>query len=156
VDPLAGSYAVEEITDRLERETLELIANIDKLGGAVAAIETNYQEREIARSAYEFQQAVERGEQVIVGVNRFVADEPDTASLQAIDPRVVKVQLARLKKVKAERGAEEVRQALERLRNAARDNSNLLPPILDAVRIYVTLGEISDALREVFGEYKPK
>jgi len=156
VDPLAGSHVVEELTDRLERETLKLIAAIDELGGAVAAIETNYQEREIARSAYEFQQAVERGEQVIVGVNRFVADEPDTASLQAIDPLVVKVQLARLRKVRAERSAEEVQQALERLKNAARDDDNLLPPILNAVRVYTTLGEVSDALREVFGEYDAK
>jgi len=99
---------------------------------------------------------VERGEQVIVGVNRFVADEPDTASLQAIDPLVVKVQLARLRKVRAERSAEEVQQALERLKNAARDDDNLLPPILNAVRVYTTLGEVSDALREVFGEYDAK
>ncbi|UCH64176.1 MAG: methylmalonyl-CoA mutase [Fidelibacterota bacterium] len=154
VDPLAGSYFVEELTDRLERETLELIAAIDKLGGAVTAIETNYQEREIARSAYEFQQAVEQGEQIIVGVNRFVADESDTASLQAIDQRVVKIQLARLKKVKKERSTEEVQQALEHLKSAARNDDNLLPPILNAVRIYATLGEISDALREVFGEHK--
>ncbi|MQY64260.1 MAG: methylmalonyl-CoA mutase, partial [Calditrichaeota bacterium] len=156
VDPLAGSHVVEELTDRLERETLELITTIDELGGAVAAIETNYQEREIARSAYEFQQAVERGDRVIVGVNRFVADEPDTASLQAIDPRVVKVQLARLRKVRAERSAEAVQQALEHLKSAAQGNDNLLPPILDAVRVYTTLGEISDTLRWVFGEYKAK
>ncbi len=156
VDPLAGSYVVEEFTDRLEREVLELIATIDKLGGAAAAIEQGYQEREIAHSAYEFQQAVERGEQVIVGMNRFVVDEPDAVSLQAIDLQVVKVQLARLKKVKAERSAEDVNQALESLKAAARGDENLLPPILNAVRVYATLGEISDVLREVFGEYKAK
>ncbi len=154
VDPLAGSCVVEELTDRLEREVLELIATIDELGGAAAAIEKNYQEREIARSAYEFQQAVERGERVIVGVNRFVSDEPDAVSLQAIDPRAVKTHLARLRKVKRERSGDEVDRTLESIKQAAQGEANLLPPILDAVRVYATLGEVSDALREVFGEYE--
>ncbi len=156
VDPLAGSHVVEELTDRLEREALAMIAVIDEQGGAVAAIEEGYQEREIARSAYEFQNAVERGEQVIVGVNRFTIDEPDAASLQAIDTLAVKAQLRRLRRVKAERSDKDIHRALESLKSAAQINDNLLPPILHAVRVYATLGEISDTLREVFGEYKSK
>ena len=156
VDPLAGSHVVEELTDRLEREALAMIAVIDEQGGAVAAIEEGYQEREIARSAYEFQNAVERGEQVIVGVNRFTIDEPDAASLQVIDTLAAKAQLRRLRRVKAERSDEDIHRALESLKSAAQINDNLLPPILHAVRVYATLGEISDTLREVFGAYKSK
>ena len=133
-----------------------MIAVIDQQSGAVAAIEEGYQEREIARSAYEFQNAVERGEQVIVGVNRLTIDEPDAASLQAIDTLAVKAQLRRLRRVKAERSDKDIHRVLESLKIAAQINDNLLPPILDAVRVYVTLGKISHALREVFGEYKSK
>lgn len=99
---------------------------------------------------------LERGKQVIVGVNRFEAEEPDAASLQAIDPLAVKAQLRRLRRVKAERSDKDIHRVLESLKIAAQINDNLLPPILDAVRVYATVGEISDALREVFGEYKSK
>ncbi|MFB0515925.1 MAG: methylmalonyl-CoA mutase family protein, partial [Candidatus Neomarinimicrobiota bacterium] len=155
VDPLAGSYYLEELTDRLEQEALELIAVIDGKGGAVAAVEEGYQEREIARSAYEFQQAVEQGERVIVGVNRFAVEDQEVTSLQAVDPRAVKAQLTRLRKVRKERSDEDVRRALDSLKTAAEGVDNLLPHILNAVRVYATLGEISQILREVFGEYRP-
>ncbi len=156
----AGFGSAEESNKRyhyrLEREALAMIAVIDQQGGAVAAIEEGYQEREIARSAYEFQNAMDQGEQVIVGVNRFTIDEPDAASLQAIDTLAVKVQLRRLRRVKAERSDKDIHRALESLKSAAQINDNLLPPILDAVRVYATLGEISDSLRDVFGKYKSK
>ena len=153
VDPLAGSTYVEELTDRLEEETLAMIAAIDELGGAVAAIEQGYQAEEIARAAYKTQRAIESQEQIIVGVNRYEADEPAVESLMTIDPASVKAQLERLRKVKAERSAGEVRRVLDGLKTAAQGNANLLPHILDCVRVYATLGEVSDSLREVFGEY---
>ncbi|UCD38281.1 MAG: methylmalonyl-CoA mutase, partial [Fidelibacterota bacterium] len=156
VDPLAGSYVVEKLTDRLERETLELIAVIDDLGGAVAAIEDGYQEREIARSAYEFQRAVERSEHVIVGLNRFQVDEPEMTSLLTIDAAAVKAQLARLRKVKQERSTSEVALALGHLKTAAQGNDNVIPMIQNAARAYATLGEISHVLKEVMGEYRPR
>jgi methylmalonyl-CoA mutase N-terminal domain/subunit len=154
VDPMAGSYVVEELTDRLEQEVLEMIAIIDELGGAVAAIEETYQEREIAQSAYAYQQAVEKGKRIVVGLNRFKVEEPETSTLLTIDQAAVKAQLARLKKARQERSAAEVREALDRLKVAAGDTVNLIPSILDAVRVYATLGEISQVLREVFGEYR--
>ncbi|MFC1583185.1 methylmalonyl-CoA mutase [Candidatus Neomarinimicrobiota bacterium] len=156
VDPLAGSYVIEELTDKLEREVLDQIASIDDLGGAVSAIEEGYQEREIARASYEFQTAVEKGERIIVGMNRFTAEEPETDSLLNVDPQTVEQQLARLQSVKEERSQAGVEQALQHVKNAAAGSSNLLPPILNAVRVYVTLGEISSVLREVFGEYHPR
>jgi methylmalonyl-CoA mutase N-terminal domain/subunit len=156
VDPLAGSYVVEQLTDRLEREVLELITNIDDLGGAVAAIEEGYQEREVASASYDFQKVVEKGEQVIVGVNRFTAEEPETESLLDVNPATVEQQLIRLQSVKEERSQTDVEQALQQVKSAAADSGNLLPPILNAVRVYATLGEISSVLREVFGEYRPR
>ena len=155
-DPLAGSYLVEELTDRLEQEVWDQLAGIDELGGAVAAIEQGYQEREIARAAYEYQKTIEQGDRVIVGMNRFTEEEPETASLLQVDPRVVEQQLARLKNVKAERSRTDVERTLGQVKSAAASNGNLLPPILDAVRVYATLGEISAVLREVFGEYRPR
>ncbi|UCH11335.1 MAG: methylmalonyl-CoA mutase, partial [Fidelibacterota bacterium] len=155
VDPLAGSYVVEEFTNRLEKEVLEMIAIIDELGGAVAAIEEGYQEREIARSAYAYQQAVENRDRIIVGLNRFEAEEPQISSLLTIDEGAVKAQLARLKRAKQERKAKEVREALGHLKTAAGNTTNLMPAILESVRVYATLGEISQVLREVFGEYRP-
>ena len=155
-DPLAGSYLVEELTDRLEQEVWDQLAGIDELGGAVAAIEQGYQEREIARAAYEYQKTIEQGGRVIVGMNRFTEEEPETASLLQVDPRVVEQQLARLKNVKAERSRTDVERTLGQVKSAAASNGNLLPPILDAVRVYATLGEISAVLREVFGEYRQR
>jgi methylmalonyl-CoA mutase N-terminal domain/subunit len=156
VDPLAGSYVVEELTDKLEREVFDQITRIDDLGGAVAAVEEGYQGREISRAAYEFQLAVEKGERIIVGVNRFSAEEPESESLLRVDPQVVEQQMARLQRVKKERSQSSVKQALDHVKQAAMDDNNLLPPILNAVRVYATLGEISAILRDVFGEYRPR
>jgi len=154
-DPLAGSYYVEELTNRLEREAEEIIARIDALGGAVAAVEAGYQAEQIAGAAYAYQQAIESGEQVIVGMNRFEEDEPPVASLQNIDPAVERAQLERLARIKSERNSTEVAASLAALDTAARGDDNLLPPIINCTRANATLGEISLTLREVFGEYQP-
>ncbi len=153
-DPLGGSYFVEALTADLTREALDYIARIDAMGGMVAAIERGFPQREIAESAYRFQQAVERGERVIVGVNDHVAsDEPPVAILY-IDDTATERQAARLESVKARRDQASVKRALDGMRRAAAGTDNLMPPILDAVRAYATLGEMCDALREVWGEWE--
>ncbi len=154
-DPLAGSYYVEALTDRLEQEAQTLIDQIDKLGGAVAAIETGFQQEQIAQAAFDRQQAVDSGRQVIVGVNRFEQEEDTANSLQTIDPQVEQTQLQRLARVKAERDAKAVTRSLAALTEIASGEGNLLPPIIDCVRARATLGEISGALKVVFGEYRP-
>ena len=157
VDPLAGSYLVESLTDRLEEEAQALLTSIDELGGAVAGIEAGFQDEEIGRSAYETQKAVDAGEKIVVGVNKFT-DGQDEASpnLPGSDPKSVQAQLRRLAEVKAGRSRPAVRQALDEIQAAANDPAvNLLPHILEAVRLYATLGEIAGALKNVFGEYRP-
>jgi methylmalonyl-CoA mutase N-terminal domain/subunit len=152
VDPLGGSYFLETLTSDLEREALEYFGRIDAMGGMVAAIEHGFPQREIADSAYRFQQAVERREQVIVGVNGYVAtDEP--VEILYIDESAGDQQLARMAEMKVRRDAQQVGRALEAMRHAAAGSDNLMPPILDAVRAYATLGEMCDALREVWGEW---
>ena len=154
-DPLAGSYYVEALTDRLDQEAQELISEIDGLGGAVAALESGFQQEQIAQAAFEKQQAVESGRQVIVGVNRFEQEEDTDTTTQSIDLQVEQNQLERLARVKAERDSKAVGRNLAALSEIARGNGNLLPPIIDCVRGYTTLGEISQALKAVFGEYRP-
>ncbi len=154
-DPLAGSFYVEALTDRLEQEAQTLIDEIDKLGGAVAAIEAGFQQEQIARAAFDRQQAVDSGQQVIVGVNRFEQEEDPAASLQTVDPQVEQTQLQRLVRIKAERDPDAVARSLAALTKIALGTGNLLPPIIDCVRAYATLGEISGALKAVFGEYRP-
>ena len=157
VDPLAGSYLVESLTDRLEEEAQALLTSIDELGGAVAGIEAGFQDEKIGRSAYETQKAVDAGEKIVVGVNKFT-DGQDEASpnLPGSDPKSVQGQLRRLAEVKAGRSRHAVRQALDEIQAAANDPAvNLLPHILEAVRLYATLGEIAGALKNVFGEYRP-
>ena len=155
IDPLAGSYFVESLTDELEAKALEYIDRIDKLGGAVKAIETGYQQREIHEAAFRYQQAVETKDQVIVGVNEFTVEEDHHDALHKIDLALEKRQKENVAAVRAERSHAAVQGALERVAQTARDGGNLMPAILDAVRAYATLGEISDAMREVFGEYAP-
>ena len=155
IDPLAGSYFVESLTDELEAKALEYIDRIDKLGGAVKAIETGYQQREIHEAAFRHQQAVETKEQVIVGVNDFTVEEDKHDALHKIDLGLEKRQKEKLAAVRAERSHAAAQGALQRVAQTARDGGNLMPAILDAVRAYATLGEISDAMREAFGEYAP-
>ena len=154
VDPLGGSFLVEQLTDDLRREALASFAEIDRMGGMVAAIEHGYPQRLIADSSYRFQQAVERGEQVIVGVNGFVQDADPPIDTLYIDETVSATQMERLDRIKRTRDGVRVDRALDRLSAAAVTTENMLPPILDAVRAYATVGEMCDALRRVWGEYE--
>jgi methylmalonyl-CoA mutase N-terminal domain/subunit len=153
-DPLAGAYFVERLTDQLEAAANEYLAQIDVLGGTLAAIETGFQQHQIQEAAYRVQREVESGERVVVGVNRFRDDEPHTPELQRIDPRAERDQVARLRRLRAGRDSVAWAAALDRLEEAARGTDNLLPPIIAAVKARATLGEISDRLRAVFGEHR--
>jgi methylmalonyl-CoA mutase, N-terminal domain len=154
IDPLAGSYVVEQLTDQIEAEAERLIAEIDEMGGMVAAIERGWVQRQIEQSAYEFGQQIERGERIIVGVNKFTTGEEPEMDLLRIDEGVAESQKAKLARVRAERDNQRVAECLDTIRETARGDGNLLPAILDAVRAYASVGEISNAMREVFGEYQ--
>jgi len=154
VDPLAGSYFIEELTDRIETQASELIAKIDKAGGVVAAIEDGFIQRQIENSAYEYQQEIEKGERVIVGVNEFKIDEQAKPPLLRVDPEVEHAQVRGLRELREKRDNEKVREALAELSACARNSPNLMPAILAAVKTYATLGEICHVLRDVFGEYR--
>jgi len=153
IDPLAGSYAIEWLTDRLEKEALEYIQRIDDMGGMVHAVERGYPQREISRSAYEFERQLNTGERVVVGLNRFQQNEGERIPTLKIDEQVQRAQVENLGRVKAGRSQVELAAALERVREAARGNGNLMPPIIDAARLYATEQEICDVLREVFGSH---
>ncbi len=154
VDPLGGSYFVERLTSDMERETLEIFRAIDDLGGMVAAIEQGYPQKAIAESAYLLQQAIERRDKVIVGVNDFVADAEDSIPTLYIDEAAAERQLAKLERVRRERDADRVARALDDLRRVAAGEGNTMEPILAAVRAYATVGEMCDALRDVWGEFE--
>ncbi len=154
IDPMAGSYFVESLTNELEAKAVEYIERIDKLGGSVRAIEQGYQQREIHEAAFRYQQAVEKKEQIIVGVNEFTADEDNQGELLKIDQALEKEQKRKLATVKAERNQVAAKAALDKVEATAREGGNLMPVIIEAVRAYATLGEISDAMRRVFGEYQ--
>ena len=152
VDALAGSYAVEALTTRLERLAEEYIQRIDALGGMVAAIEQGYPQREIQRSAYEYQLEIERKERIVVGVNAYIQDAPPVP-VTTVDPRIEGEQVERLRALRARRDPGAHAAALERLEGAARGRDNVLPSILDAVKAYATVGEIADVLRTTWGEH---
>jgi methylmalonyl-CoA mutase, N-terminal domain len=154
IDPLAGSYFVESLTDQLEAQAVDYIDRIDKVGGAVKAIEAGYQQREIHEAAFRYQQAIESKEQVIVGVNDFTSDEEERGEILKIDVNLENQQKKKLAAVRAERSQTAAKAALGKVESTARDGGNLMPVIIDAVRAYATLGEISDAMRQVFGEYR--
>jgi len=153
VDPMGGSYFVEALTTDVENGAWDYIEKIDALGGMVAAIERSYPQREIAEASYKYQLAVDRKEKIIVGVNDYVTQEKAIDILQ-IDETVATRQGERLKKLRAERSKDEVERRLAQLRKAAQGTENLMPHIYDAVKAYATLGEICDAMREVFGTYE--
>ncbi len=155
-DPFAGSYAVEYLTNEIERRAGEYIAKIDDLGGMLAAIEAGYVQREIERAAYDYQKGVEAGEEIVVGVNRFQIREETSIPTLKIDPAYEQAQVARLQKVRAERNADAARAALDRVEQAARSDANLMPEIIAAVEAYATLGEIADRMRAAFGEYEDR
>jgi methylmalonyl-CoA mutase, N-terminal domain len=154
VDPVAGSYVIEKLTNEIESGARDYIAKIDALGGMLRAIEAGYPQAEIQKSAYEYQQAVERGEQVVVGLNRFQADGEQPIPTLRIDPEIERSQVARLNSLRQRRDAPKSRAALEEVERRARGAENLMPAILGAVEAYATVGEISDALRRAFGEYR--
>jgi methylmalonyl-CoA mutase N-terminal domain/subunit len=154
VDPLGGSYFVEKLTADMEGEALAYFDQIDRMGGMVEAIERGFPQKEIAESAYRFQQSVERREKVIVGVNDFVQEDEPPIEILYIDESASETQLAKLDRLKKTRNADAVSRALDQLRGAARTSENVMPPILEAVRAYATVGEMCDALREVWGEYE--
>jgi len=153
-DPLGGSYAIEHLTDEIERLAAEYIDKIDQIGGMLQAIEKGYVQREIERAAYEYQRGVESGEQVVVGLNRFTSDEAATVPLLKIDSELETKQVERLNRVRAQRDARQTNELLREVERAARTDENLMPHIVRAVEGFATLGEISDRLRAVFGEYK--
>ncbi|MFT9847417.1 acyl-CoA mutase large subunit family protein [Aneurinibacillus sp. REN35] len=155
VDPLAGSYYVESLTDQIEEQVLEYLKKIEDMGGAVSAVEQGYMQREIHEKAYEFQKKVESGEEVVVGVNRFRVEGEKQPELLRVDPSLGKVQRAKLEQLRERRDNKQVQEKLEALREGAKGNDNLMPLILDAVRVYATIGEICGVLREEFGEYRP-
>jgi len=155
-DPLAGSYLVESLTTRLEAAAQEYLDEIDSIGGTLAAIEGGFQQRQVQESAYRVQQAIERGDEVVVGVNRFRDDDARRAGppLQRIDPEGERRQVERVRRLRADRDPGAWAAALARLDAAARGDENLLPPLIDAVRAYATVGEISDRLRTAWGEHR--
>jgi methylmalonyl-CoA mutase N-terminal domain/subunit len=154
VDPLGGSYFVEKLTADMEAEALAYFDQIDRMGGMVEAIERGFPQKEIAESAYRFQQSLDRKEKVMVGVNDFVQEDEPPIEILYIDESASEKQLAKLDRLKQTRNDGAVKRALDRLRAAARTSENVMPPILDAVRAYATVGEMCDALREVWGEYE--
>ena len=154
VDPFGGSYAMESLTDGIEAEAVAILSELDRRGGALGAIEAGWPQQEIRESAYRFQKAVESEDVLVVGVNAFEKDERVPVEVFAVDPDVEKEQVARLEALRARRDADAASRALEGVERAAKTDENLMPPILAAVESLVTLGEISDRLRAVFGEYR--
>jgi len=155
VDPMGGSYFVESLTRQLEEKASEYLAKIDDMGGAVAAIESGYMQREIQNAAYLYQREIETRERIIVGVNQFTSGGEPPKDILKVNPELEEKQKRAVAKVRAERDGARAAKAIERVETAARDGSNLMPPIIEAVRSWCTLGEIADAMRRVFGEYKP-
>jgi methylmalonyl-CoA mutase N-terminal domain/subunit len=154
VDPLGGSWAIEALTDRMERDALAYIQHIDGLGGMVRAIELGYPQKEIAEAAYVYQQQIERGEKIVVGVNRYQVPEERPPDLLKVPLEVEARQSDRVRRVKRERNGAAAREALQRVHSAAESGENLMPPLVDAVKAMCTVGEISDVYRQVFGEYR--
>lgn len=154
VDPFAGSYAIEHLTDELEKRALDYIEKIDAMGGMLKAIENGYPQREIQEAAFGYQRAVEQQQEIVVGVNRFQIEETHQIPLQRVDAQVERDQIERLRAVREKRDAEKAEAALTKLAEAASGTENMLPRILDCVEAHVTVGEISHKLRKVWGEYR--
>ncbi|RLM51550.1 methylmalonyl-CoA mutase [Halorubrum sp. Atlit-28R] len=155
IDPLAGSYYVEDLTDGIEEEAFEILEEVDRRGGMLEAVESGWVQRQIQDVAFERQREIEEGERIIVGVNEFEVDEEPEMDLEEVDPEQEQNQRDRLNEVKAERDDDAVDEALAGLREAAQGSENVMPHVVDAVKAYATVQEISDVLRDEFGEYKP-
>jgi methylmalonyl-CoA mutase N-terminal domain/subunit len=156
VDPLAGSYFVETLTNEIETGAWEYLDKIDGMGGAVAAIEAGWIQDEIHESAFRIQQRIESGERLIVGVNKFVQAEEEPVEIQRMDEGLVRKQTERLRNLRADRDNASVDRALKEVEETARGSENLLYPMREALKLRATLGEVSDALRRVFGEHRPR
>ncbi len=154
VDPLGGSYFIEWLTARIAEGIDDYIIKIDEMGGALEAIKRGYIQKEIKRSAYDYQKSVDSGDQVVIGVNMFATEEKPVLELLEIDESVERKQVRRVKKLKRERDSDEVSRVLDDVRQVARSSDNTMPVLIEAVKAYATVGEISDALRDVFGEYR--
>jgi methylmalonyl-CoA mutase N-terminal domain/subunit len=154
VDPLGGSYYIEWLTNEIENKATAYIEEIDKIGGAMKAIEKAYIQREIANSAYDYQRAVDSGEQVVVGVNKFAKKEESLPDILEIGTEVEEKQKESLSRLRQERDNQKVTQLLDEVRRVAEGDENIMPVLIEAVKAYATVGEISDALRDVFGEYR--
>jgi methylmalonyl-CoA mutase N-terminal domain/subunit len=156
IDPLGGSYALEALTDEIEERATEYIKKIDEMGGAIKATEAGFVQREIATSAYNYQRDIEDKKKIIVGLNEFATEEAPFTDILKISPEIERYQRQKLDTVRGQRDGRQVKEALTALQKAAKGTENLMPYILDAVKSYVTLGEIAACLREVFGEYKER
>jgi methylmalonyl-CoA mutase N-terminal domain/subunit len=155
IDPLAGAYYIEALTNKMEEKTFEYIRRIDEMGGAIVAIEKGFFQKEIADSAYKYQREIEEMKRTIVGVNDYKIEKEETPiELLRVDPKVEKEQLASLYELKQERNKKKVEEVLGKLRRSAEKNENLMPVIIESVKAYATLGEICEELRQVYGEYK--
>src|SRR5206468_11143925 len=155
IDPLGGSYYVEHLTNALEEQAYDYFRRIDELGGVVAAIKENFFQREIAEASFQYQSEVEARQRIVVGVNRYELDDEPPLEILRIDPALEQQQIDRVKALRARRDSAAVESALARLKeDAARDDRNLMEPIVDASRVYVTMGEMCDALREVWGVWR--
>ena len=154
VDPLGGSYFIEDLTRGIEQGAEDYLRKIDKLGGTLRAIEAGFVQREIQQAAYDYQRAVESGDKIVVGVNRYRMDDDASPPLLHIDPEIERAQVDRLRRLRARRDSVRAQEAIDEVEATARSDRNLMPAILDAVKAYATVGEISDTLRRVFGEYQ--
>jgi len=154
VDPLAGSYFIESLTDQIESEAQKYIDKIEEIGGALKAVETGFYQTEIQKAAYRHQRAIENGERIVVGVNKFKTDIQDPQNILMVDPKLAEEQIKRTNKIKKDRDNSKAKKLLDNIRAAAETDRNLIPLILEAVEAYCTVGEISDALREVWGIYE--
>jgi methylmalonyl-CoA mutase N-terminal domain/subunit len=155
IDPLAGSYLIEQLTDEIERQAQDYIQKIDDMGGALAAIEHGYMQGEIQEAAYQYQQAVEREEQIVVGVNQFQMEEQLELDQLKVDPAIEEGQRARLAAIRERRDSKKAAELLAQLETAANSDENLVPLFVECVKNDLTLGEICEALRGVWGEYLP-
>ncbi|MFI5222464.1 MAG: methylmalonyl-CoA mutase family protein, partial [Bacteroidia bacterium] len=154
VDPLGGSFFIEQLTDEVEAAAWEYISQIDAMGGSVNAIEKGFMQSEIAASSYRYQTEIENGEKTIVGLNKFQSGGLEVPPLLKVDDAIRKIQIEKIRQLKSERDQKKVETILTQLEQEAKDGTNLMPRIIEAVENYLTLGEISDTFRKVFGEYK--
>jgi methylmalonyl-CoA mutase N-terminal domain/subunit len=154
IDPLGGSWYVEDLTNRLEAEAYDYFERIRALGGAIPAIKENFFQREIAEASFRYQSEVEAKQRIVVGVNRYQADEEPPIDLLRVDPALEQKQIQRVQAVRARRDSAAAEATLARLKEAAAGDTNLMPPIIEAARAYVTMGEMCDALRDVWGVWR--